>query len=96
MTARGKVMLLKIEAVQEYILSGVYEADAASDALRMLGELYKAIAEEQEPVTPIPYQQETSIGFFAGFKCGACNAVVFPDYRFCPKCGKAVKWDAPD
>lgn len=47
----------------------------------------------REPVSPIPYQQDTSIGFFAGFKCGSCNAVVFPDYRFCPICGKAVKWD---
>ena len=50
MTARVKVMLSKIKAVQEYILSGIYEADGASDALTMLGQLYKAIAEEQEPV----------------------------------------------
>lgn len=48
----------------------------------------------QEPaIMPIPYQQDTSIGFFAEFKCGECNAVVFPDYRFCPMCGKAVKWE---
>lgn len=55
------------------------------DALELL--------KEQEPVSPIPYQQDTSIGFFAGFKCGGCNAEVFPDYRFCPMCGKAVKWE---
>lgn len=59
--------------------------DVINDALELL--------KEHEPaVMPIPYQQDTSIGFFAGFKCGACNAVVFPDYIFCPMCGKAVKW----
>ena len=53
MTDRVKVMLTKIEAVQEFILSGSHEVDDAVDAIAMLADLYKAIAEE-EPVKPKP------------------------------------------
>ena len=63
----------------------------AADALALL--------REQEPVKPEP--REIWVGsngaFVLEWHCGACGCGVMKNDRwqtkFCPECGKAVKWD---
>ena len=46
---------------------------------------------EQEPVKPVKEQIFSSI---YGWVCGACSFPLLSDsYTYCPKCGRAVKWD---
>ena len=47
---------------------------------------------EQEPVEPIKKP-----GIVEPYKCGACGAVLgweSEKQKFCPKCGREVKWNA--
>lgn len=47
---------------------------------------------EQKPVEPIKKP-----GIVEPYKCGACEAVLgweSEKQRFCPNCGRKVKWDA--
>ena len=56
---------------------------AASDALALL--------KAQEPVTPVP---DTSYGARPWwFVCGNCKLSVNEDQKYCPNCGRAVKWE---
>ena len=50
--------------------------------------LYKAIdaLEAQEPIAPIKHLSTGQI-------CGECRKVLLRKYKYCPACGKAVKWE---
>ena len=59
-----------------------YYASIATDALALL--------KEQEPVKPII--ERTHTGFWP--LCGVCEGALMAQGKFCPHCGRAVKWDA--
>ena len=49
-----------------------------------------AMLREQEPIPP------DTVGA-PWWRCGNCGGdIVTEQFRFCPWCGKAVKWDADD
>ena len=48
-----------------------------SDALKVL--------KAQEPIKPIKHLSTGQI-------CGSCKKVLLRKYKYCPACGKAVKW----
>lgn len=51
-----------------------------------------SLLKAQEPVKPIP---DTSYGARPWwFVCGNCKLSVNEDQKYCPNCGKAVKWNA--
>jgi hypothetical protein len=52
----------------------------AQDALSLL--------KAQEPIEPIKHLSTGQI-------CGSCKKVLLRKYKYCPSCGKAVKWDEP-
>lgn len=56
--------------------------DLKADALALL--------KEQEPVAPKRIDGKKN----HFIKCGNCNDDLMTGMNFCPKCGKAVKWDA--
>ena len=50
-----------------------------------------ALLREMEPVEPIKKP-----GIVEPYKCGACGAVLgweSEKQRFCPKCGRGIKWN---
>lgn len=50
-----------------------------------------ALLKKQEPVKPVP---DTSYGARPWwFVCGNCKLSVNEDQKYCPNCGRAVKWD---
>ena len=52
-----------------------------------------ALLKEQEPIEPNTFMD----GFVKRYRCGACDAYLAMGekhwWNYCPKCGKAVKWD---
>lgn len=52
----------------------------------------RKLLKEQEPVKPVKKQIFSSI---FGWVCGACGRPFLSDYyKYCPWCGRAVKWNA--
>lgn len=49
-----------------------------------------ALLKEQEAVEPIEAKFET---FGSTRKCSSCKKRLFPAGRYCPHCGRLVKWD---
>ena len=43
------------------------------------------LLEEQEPVKPIRLEN--------WWECPSCNGNIVANMKYCPECGKAVKWD---
>ena len=56
--------------------------DVMEDALSLL--------KEQEAVEPIITDH---IVFGTSRKCSKCNQYLFPAGKYCPHCGKEVKWE---
>ena len=48
-----------------------------------------AILKDQEAVEPIMVDH---IVFGTNRKCSKCNMYLFPAARYCPHCGRLVKW----
>jgi hypothetical protein len=49
-----------------------------------------ALLKEQEAVPPIRIDGKRN----HFIKCGNCNVDLMSSMKFCPSCGRAVKWDA--
>ena len=47
-----------------------------------------SLLKEHETVAPIKLEM-SGIRF-----CGSCKYAISRNFKFCPNCGKAVKWDA--
>ena len=61
------------------------KAEMSFEFIEMLLELLK----EQEAVEPKPVHNS-----FRWFACGKCDCSITREDRFCPRCGRQVKWDA--
>ena len=48
-----------------------------------------ALLKEQEAVEPKKQIEETE-----WIVCGHCNGHIIHKWKFCPSCGRSVKWDA--
>lgn len=49
-----------------------------------------AVLKEHESAEPDPTEH---IAFGTNRKCSSCGEYLFPAGRYCPHCGKAVKWE---
>lgn len=49
-----------------------------------------AVLKEQETIEPIIMDH---IVFGTSRKCSKCNQYLFPAGKYCPHCGKMVKWN---
>lgn len=49
-----------------------------------------ALLREQEPVEP---NEARFVTFGSCRTCSNCNKYLFPAERYCPHCGRPVKWD---
>ena len=51
-----------------------------------------ALLKEQGPITP---NSKSRIGEYPQIvhRCGNCNEILYKYYKFCPSCGKEVKWE---
>lgn len=93
MTTQEAVRILNEQ--RNIFMSGWVDFGAVNDAYNMAIALLK----EQEPVPPDVDSEETC-------SCGNCGTTVgyypvgckTPEKlcKFCPECGRAVKWDAAD
>jgi len=45
-----------------------------------------SLLREQEPVKPIRLEN--------WWKCPSCSGNIVANMKYCPRCGRAVKWDA--
>ena len=54
-----------------------------------------ALLKEQEAVEPkrIPWLHSDG-SESEKYRCGSCDLTIFQSYKFCPFCGRKVKWDA--
>lgn len=59
-----------------------YGEQACRDAIELL--------KEHEPVEPEPTEFRV---FGSTRKCSNCGKYLFPAGRFCPHCGRSVKWE---
>lgn len=55
-----------------------------------------ALLREQEPVVATWYQVDGVFGLEDGYKCGECNTEIEHEMRYCPYCGRRIKWNATD
>ena len=76
------------------------EFDDAPGIRKVLHRVYDKIngLKEQEPVKPIKTKKEIDFRseIVDAFCCGNCRHELdhCEKWRYCPKCGRAVKWDA--
>ena len=51
-----------------------------------------ALLKEQEAVKP---KSKSRHGEYPQIvhRCGSCNEILYRYYKFCPSCGRAVKWE---
>ena len=47
------------------------------------------LLKEQEPVKPI----RINTNFEQSWKCGECGGLVNTHFKYCPYCGREVKWE---
>ena len=53
-----------------------------------------ALLKEQEAVEPVKIPWLHSDGSISEkYRCGSCDLSIFPSYKFCPFCGRSVKWE---
>ena len=45
-----------------------------------------SLLKAQEPVKP-------KLDKYTNYTCGACGRMITRAYKFCPECGKKVKWE---
>ena len=66
-----------------------YEKDCYHDGIsrHMVADAL-VLLKEQEAVKPNPVHNS-----FRWFACGKCDCSITREDRFCPRCGKAVKWE---
>ena len=71
----------------------VCNTELARDALKLIKELKLELLKEREAVKP----KEVNLYPTVQYACGFCGhiSVGSKDYhaRYCPECGRAVKWD---
>lgn len=92
MSDREKV-IKELERLSEWFFHQyqvVYDGDAPNyyDAYKTVDEAI-ALLKEQEAVKP--RFVDGNRNHFV--KCGNCNLDLMHGMKFCPNCGKAVKWD---
>lgn len=95
MTDRENVIKESEEAID--ILAKAEEPTFWLDFVRCAFENALAMLKEQEPVKP----DEQGDGSFACGNCGEtvgweemnCGGLSMVKYKYCPECGKVVKWD---
>lgn len=67
---------------------------------KLVTDAFALLKEQEEGVTPIESTTEQKkfadrIGFAVSeYWCGDCHFNLFNRPKFCPNCGKKVKWDA--
>ena len=66
------------ETCEDFCLSVNVPLDLAKAALSLL--------KAQEPIEPIKHLSTGQI-------CGSCKKVLLRKYKYCPSCGKEVKWE---
>lgn len=67
----------------------------AKDALELINyqdQHIEAFLRDQEPIAPRRIDGKKN----HFIKCGNCNIDLMTGDKFCPKCGRAVKWDEAD
>ena len=52
-------------------------------------EMAEELLKEQEPVKPI----RINTNFEQSWKCGECGGLVNTHFKYCPYCGREVKWE---
>ena len=90
----------KVTAVLRVVATGeFYDDEASEETLRYCVEqgledagfdVDVAILKEQEVVESIIMDH---IVFGTSRKCSKCNGYLFPAGRYCPHCGRSVKWE---
>ena len=70
----------------------------AKDIIRVAQERWCDTCDLKEPVEPSLSQKEIDFRseVVDAYKCGNCEYELGSGWRYCPMCGKAVKWDAAD
>lgn len=53
-----------------------------------MAETILELLKEQEPVKPNPVHNSAR-----WFACGKCDCSITMEDKFCPRCGREVKWD---
>jgi len=95
--------MLDREKVIDYLKWSIAEAELTghtSITLEPLKDALTLLKEQEEGVTPIESTTEQKkfadrIGFAVSeYWCGNCHFNLFNRPKFCPNCGKKVKWDA--
>ena len=81
-----------------------YIAMCCKDALSLIRQQRARIAEleaEQEPIPPVVEQEMDDVCSCIDdvYRCGKCGCRLYrfaEKNKYCPDCGKAVRWDATD
>lgn len=71
---------IRNEIVDGYINDPERAVNTLTDALELL--------KEQEPVKPKPVHNSSR-----WFVCGQCDCSITMEDKFCPRCGREVKWE---
>lgn len=88
-----KIMMQVQEKEEEFIFQTIRPYCEIIAEMRITkDELKRAmmLLKQQEPVEPIGEREELGLKFFG---CGNCENVIRKPWKYCPYCGRAVKWD---
>lgn len=85
--ARDEIIMSLTEIAEQPTTDGIVDGvnqQTIRDALELL--------KEQEP---IPCGEKIKVGdvVLDFYECGYCKNAIRKPWRYCPFCGKAVKWD---
>lgn len=70
------------------------ENEGISDCTSVLAYDALVLLKEQETVEPkkTAYQRVDHT-IACRYRCGTCDMSIFPSYKYCPFCGREVKWE---
>lgn len=59
----------------------------------MIADAIKLLKEQEAIVLKPHYIDKYGKQFICGVECGNCGIEISATYKFCPYCGRAVKWE---
>ena len=64
--------------------------ETARQALDLIDELLKEPEAVEPKITTFPKKDHDDSHIY---RCGNCDMIIFKSHKYCPFCGKAVKWN---
>ena len=85
------IVAVPLELLQKSL--SILEKDSVEYALYVLKRNLKEQEAVEPKITTLPKKDHDDSHIY---RCGNCDMIIFKSHKYCPFCGKAVKWNGTD